>query len=137
MKTLASEISYDDLPPSVRDKLESGDWSTVSYFGPLGLLQNRMLGLVCSMRCPGEVILRAYDLARSLREAGIPVIGGFHSPMERECFEILSRGSQPIVICPARSLQSMRVPASWRVPLEQNRLLVISPFRERERRATA
>jgi predicted AAA+ superfamily ATPase len=46
-------------------------------------------------------VLRTFALA--LREAGIPVIGGFHAPMEKECLDLLLRGTQPVVICPARS----------------------------------
>jgi hypothetical protein len=54
-----------------------------------------------------------------LRGAGIPIIGGFHSPMEKECLDLLLRGQQPIVICPARSIQGMRIcgfpqPGDWR-----------------------
>lgn len=134
---MVSQVNCRDLPPGLSQKVQGLDWPTLSHIGDLDLLAGRMLGLFCSMRCPGEVILKAYDLARAFREAKIPVIGGFHSPMERECFEILGRGSQPIVICPARSLRSLRVPSGWRAPLEQKRLLVISPFPDRAIRATA
>lgn len=44
-----------------------------------------------------------------LRDAGVTVIGEFHSPMEKECLNILLRGSQPIIVCPARSLENMRI----------------------------
>ena len=64
-----------------------------------------LLGFFCATRCPGNVILRTYDLALPLREAGVPVIGGFHTPMEKECLEVLLRGQQPVVICPARSIE--------------------------------
>ena len=32
------------------------------------------------------------DLARALRDAGVVVVSGFHSPLERDCFEFLIRG---------------------------------------------
>jgi predicted Rossmann fold nucleotide-binding protein DprA/Smf involved in DNA uptake len=137
MKQTVTQIEHPDFPAALRKKLAGCVWPAVSYVGDLNLLQNRILGLLCSMRCPGEIILKTYDLARALRDAGIPVIGGYHSPMEQECFEILRRGTQPIVICPARSIQFMRVRESWRELLEQNRLLVISPFAGKARRATA
>ena len=105
--------------------------------GDLGRLDRPLLGFFCSARCPGDVILRTYDVALALREAGVPVIGGFHSPMERECLDLLLRGKQPIVMCPARSIQRMRIPTTWRPALEQKRLLIISPFEARHRRATA
>jgi predicted Rossmann fold nucleotide-binding protein DprA/Smf involved in DNA uptake len=82
------------------------------------------------------VILHLYDLARGLRDAGVAVIGGFHSPMEKECLELLMRGRQPIVICPARSIEGMRLPPNWRKPIEEGRLLVLSPFRKSQNRPT-
>jgi predicted Rossmann fold nucleotide-binding protein DprA/Smf involved in DNA uptake len=72
----------------------------------------------------------------ALREAGVPVIGGFHSPMEKECLDLLLRGRQPVVICPARSLLHMRIPSPWRQALEQKRLLIVSPFEARHCRVT-
>ena len=137
MKETVSPIERPDFPVVLRERLLRQDWSAVSCLGDLNLLNNRLLGLLCSTRCPGEIILRSYDLACAIRDAGITVIGGFHSPMEQECFEILARGSQPVVVCPARGLQAMRIPGAWRTPLKENRLLVISPFPERERRPTA
>jgi hypothetical protein len=58
------------------------------------LLNHRLLGFLCSRRCPGDLILRTYDLIRALRDAGVPVVGGFQSPMEKECLELLLRGSR-------------------------------------------
>jgi len=55
----------------------------VAALGNLDLLQCKALALVCSVKCPGALILQTYDFAQGLREAGVPVIGGFHSPMER------------------------------------------------------
>jgi predicted Rossmann fold nucleotide-binding protein DprA/Smf involved in DNA uptake len=97
----------------------------------------RLLGFFCSTRCPGEIILRTYDLAHTLRDAGVPVISGFHSPMEKDCLSLLLRGTQPIVICLARSLEKMRIPVEWKTPLSEGRLLLLSPFPENNRRPTA
>lgn len=109
----------------------------VSRRGNPDFLHRRPLALFCSARCPGNLILRTYDLARDLREQGVTVVGGFHSPMERECLTLLLRGEQPIVICPARSLERMRIPPEWRQPLEADRLLLLSPFPPTVRRITA
>jgi predicted Rossmann fold nucleotide-binding protein DprA/Smf involved in DNA uptake len=81
--------------------------------------------------------VHAHDLARALRDAGIQVIGGFHSPMEKECLELLLRGPQSVVICPAQGLERMRLPAARRAPLAEARLLVLSPFPARHQRPTA
>ena len=42
--------------------------------------------------------------------------------------EVFLRGTSPIVICPARSLEGMRIPVAWRPKIEKGQLLVISPF---------
>jgi predicted Rossmann fold nucleotide-binding protein DprA/Smf involved in DNA uptake len=105
--------------------------------GNLDLIRCRPLGLFCSIKCPGDVILRTYDLVRALRDAGIPMVGGFHSPMEKECLTLLLRGAQPVIVCPARSIEGMRLPAGWKEPLAENRMLVLSPFVNKHRRITA
>jgi hypothetical protein len=48
--------------------------------------------------------------------------------MERECLNILLKGKQPVIICPARSLEGTRVKTEFRKPLEEGRLLILSPF---------
>jgi len=105
--------------------------------GNLDLLQHRRLvAFFASVRCPGRFILQAHDLAQELLRAGVPTVGGFHSPVEREALAVLLRGQQPIVICPARTLARMRVPPELRPALEAGRLLLLSPFDAHERRAT-
>ena len=80
-------------------------------------------------------ILTTYDQAAKWRDTGRCVISGFHSPVEKECLRILLRGSQPIIICPARALPQ-RVPLEWRQPLADGRLLILSGFRAGEKRIT-
>jgi predicted Rossmann fold nucleotide-binding protein DprA/Smf involved in DNA uptake len=104
--------------------------------GNVAILDNRLLALFCSARCPGDLILRTYDLAGKLRESGTTVVGGFHSPMERECLDLLLRGTQPVIICPARGIDRMRLPRDWMTAIDQGRLLLLSPFSEAIRRPT-
>jgi len=101
------------------------------------ILQTKKLALFCSRKCPGNLILKAYDLARSLRDADTTVISGFHTPVEKECLRILLRGKQPLIICPARSIEGMRIPSKWKQPIAQGRLLLLSPFEKKHRRMTA
>ena len=58
------------------------------------------------------------------------------SPMERQCLEVLLARKIPLIICPARSLERMRVPAGWLGPIAEQRLMVISPFRGSTHRIT-
>jgi len=110
--------------------------STLDTLGNLDLLLYSLLAFFASVRCPGRLILQAHDLAQDLRRAGVPTIGGFHSPVEQEVLIVLLRGEQPIVVCPARSLIGMRIPREYRDPLEAGRLLLLSPFAEHDHRAT-
>ena len=109
----------------------------LSALGNLDLLQLPKTALFCSAKCPGSAILAAHDQAASWRDSGRCVISGFHSPIEKECFLILLRGTQPIIIYPAHSLENMRVPGAWKAPLAAGRLLILSPFSSTHRRVTA
>jgi len=99
--------------------------------GNINLLRLPLMALFCSRKCPGDAILKAYDLAQELREKEIPVIGGFHTPVEKDMLEILLRGKGPIVICPARGLEGMRMPKVWGQAVQQGRLLLVSMFDQR------
>ena len=65
------------------------------------------------------------------------VISGFHSPMERECLTILLRGAQPVIICPARSINNMRINKVYKKPLKDGQLLFLSPFDKNQQRISA
>jgi predicted Rossmann fold nucleotide-binding protein DprA/Smf involved in DNA uptake len=126
-----------DYPRRIADAMAEGMRPRITARGNLGILRRKTLALFCSVRCPGNVILRTYDLACALRDARVTVVGGFHSPMERECLALLLRGAQPAIVCLARGIEGMRLPGEWRAPLEQGRLLVLSPFDAAQRRVTA
>lgn len=109
--------------------------SSVAALGNLEALKRHKLALFCSVTCPSTLILQTHDLAELLMQGGITVISGFHSPLERECLSILLRGSQPVVVCPARSLTKMRIRTEFKEPLEAGRLLFLSPFAHHRHRS--
>lgn len=115
---------------------------TITAIGNLDLLHNKTLAVFSSSKCPGGVILKTYDLMKKIcagesQFAGMTVISGFHSPMEKECLNILLKGQQPVIICPARSLESMKIKPEYREPIENSRLLILSAFTEKEKRISA
>jgi predicted Rossmann fold nucleotide-binding protein DprA/Smf involved in DNA uptake len=116
-----------ELSIRLRDKAPSRLWA----IGALEILGAHKVGLFCSVRCPGDAILGAYDSDRKLRDDGVTVVSGFHSPVEKECLRILLRGKQPIIICLARAFGKIRLPSDWRRALESGRLLLLSPFEKR------
>ena len=109
---------------------------TFTVRGNADLLANRLIGFFCSESAPGDAILSTYDLALALRDADLTFIGGFQSPMEKEFLTFILRGTASVIICPARSIARMRLPTTWRTPLETGRLLLLSPFPDKLRRPT-
>lgn len=125
-----------DYPTSLRERLGEQAPRRLIVLGKPALLRQAKASLFCSVRCPGDKILAAYDAARKLRDDGATVVSGFHSPVEKECLRILLRGKQPIIVCLARSIEKIRLPADWRGPSEAGRLLILSQFEKRPKRPT-
>ena len=115
-------------PSSVGAQLGPDAPPALDALGNLGLLSRRKLAVLCSVKCPGSLILQSYDLMQRLRQTELAVVGGFQSPMEQEWLAVLLRGPEPVVICPARSIDGMRLPAEYRQPLREDRLLILSCF---------
>jgi predicted Rossmann fold nucleotide-binding protein DprA/Smf involved in DNA uptake len=134
-----SVISWDDprYPRSLKQRVGKRAPQQIQAIGAVDLLRQINVAFICSIKCPGDVILMAYDGTRALREAGISMIGGFHSPMEQECFDLLLRGKQPIIIALARALEGMKLSGGWRPAIEDHRLLVVSFCSSAVRRPTA
>ncbi|HPD60516.1 MAG TPA: DNA-processing protein DprA [Thermodesulfobacteriota bacterium] len=108
----------------------------ISALGDFNILNHQKLAIFCSAKCPGSLILQTYDLAEMLREEGVTVISGFHSPIERECLRLLLRGDQPIILCLARSIDRLRIRREYRKPLAEGKLLILSPLVENQPRPT-
>ena len=105
--------------------------------GPVHILDDDKTGFLCSSQCPGGVILKTFDAVTSMRDDGRTLIGGFHSPMEWECFGILLRGRQPVIWVPARSIVGMHLKPELQSAFAAGRLLILSPFEPKHRRITA
>jgi predicted Rossmann fold nucleotide-binding protein DprA/Smf involved in DNA uptake len=105
--------------------------------GDAALLAPKKLALICSQKCPGDVILKTYDFARLVRGSGVVIVSGFHSPIEKDCLPILLRGADPIIIVQAHRLSTSRLPFEWQKAIEANRLLLLSPFGQKDKRVTA
>ena len=123
-------------PASLAERMGGSAPPALQVIGPMALLTGHKTALFCSARTPGDAILRTHDTARRLRDQGITVISGFHSPIEKECLRILLRGKQPIILCPARAIAVMRIPAECRAAFNAGRLLFLSPFIESPKRVT-
>ena len=133
-----------NYPVQLKGYLKTDAPETIWARGNIALLTDReahlngdLWALFCSSRCPGQIILKSHELAQQFRESGIPTIGGYHSPVEKECLRVLLRGSQPIILCPARSIENMRLNPAWKGALAEGSLLILSAFDSKYRRSTA
>lgn len=81
-------------------------------------------------------MIKTYDAIRELRDAGVVVAGGFHSPMERECFDFLLRGRQSVVLCPASGQAHLPTDRVQVEAIEQSRLVVVVIFGQEAALAT-
>ncbi len=117
-----------------QNKLNNLGFDNISSIGDLAILNFKKTAFFCSSKCPGGKIIKTFDYVKEERDKGTVIISGFHSPIEMESLGILIRGKQPIIICPARGLESMRIPKEWRKLIDEDRLLLLSPFEAKHKR---
>ena len=137
MNTINLKKNDPNYPSALQQHMGKDAPDAITAIGNLDILRHNSTAFFCSTKCPGDLIVKTYDLAQILRDAGMTVISGFHSPMERECLTTLLRGTQPVIICPARSINNMRINKEYKKPLKDNRLLFLSPFEENQQRISA
>lgn len=105
---------------------------TFAVIGNVCLLDFRLTALLCSRKCPADKILEAYDQFKEWAANPVTtVISGFHSPIEKECLRLLLRGKANIIFCPAREIEHLLVFREWKIALEEDRMLILSPFKEK------
>jgi predicted Rossmann fold nucleotide-binding protein DprA/Smf involved in DNA uptake len=130
-------LRFEPSPARLFHRLGAAAPASLGQIGAAPPLPSPLIAFLCSKETPGSTILKALDQAAAWRDSGRCVISGFHSPLERECLDILLRGQQPIVMVLARSMPKLRLPPAQRKALEAGRLVVLSPFAASEARATA
>ena len=99
------------------------------------LLKLNKTAFLCSRKVPASVVLKCYDWAIAQRENGNCIISGFHSQLEKDVLHYLLKGNQPIIIALARGLKE-KIEPEFQKPLEQGRLLIITPFDKKVKRVT-
>ena len=107
----------------------------LKLFGNKRLIDKYKTAFLCSRKCHSDIILKSLDWAKGKKDKGECVISGFHSQIEKDVFNILLKGNQPIILVLARGMKK-RWPADIKEAIENNRLLIISPFDESVKRIT-
>ena len=98
-----------------------------SYKGNLDLLKTSKTAFLCSRQVPADIVLRCYDWAIEMRKTGQCVVGGFHSPLEKDVLHFLLKGKQPIIIVLARGMKKQLEPELLE-GIAEGRILIIAPF---------
>jgi len=104
-------------------------------WGNKEILKLNKTAFLCSQKCPAEIVLRSYDWAKEQRKQGNCIVCGNHSQIEKDVFEILLKGKQPLILALARSMKTRWEPEIEKAVIE-NRLLVVSPFEKETKRVT-
>lgn len=99
----------------------------MEYFGNKTLLDEYKVGFLCSRKVPASIVLKSYDWAKEQRKKKICVVIGNHSQIEKDVFQILLMGKQPLILVLARGMLK-RVDIIIKNEIDNNRLLVIAPF---------
>ncbi len=94
--------------------------------GDRNLLTRPSVGLLASVRVPPDLILPALDELATLGRAGVTIIGGFQTPLEKAILRGLVRRGDPAVVCLPTTLVGRRFPPAWGTAIEAGRLLVVS-----------
>lgn len=109
----------------------------ITYLGNLSLLNLPKTAFMASSTIPLEMVLRCYDWAVKMRDEGYCVISGFSSRLEKDVWDFLIEGHQPIILVLAREMYKC-IPAELQDLLDSNRLLIISTSSSpRQSKATA
>ena len=110
-------------PPSASDAAAVPERAPIAFF--------------CSQSCPGDIILKAQDWANARGPESATVIGGFHTPIERDVLRILLRGGAPVTLVLARALQGYRMSPAIKVAFAAGTAQLVSPFPPTLTRTTA
>lgn len=101
------------------------------------VLARAPIAFFCSKACPGDLILKAQDWANARGPESAPVIGGFHTPIERDALRILLRGTAPVTIVLARAAQGYRMSPALKAAVTAGTAQIVSPFPTTQTRTTA
>jgi predicted Rossmann fold nucleotide-binding protein DprA/Smf involved in DNA uptake len=97
---------------------------SITVLGNVDLLSESSVALFCSMKCPGSIILKTYDLAQKLTKEGFTIIGGFHSPVEREVLNVVLKSKTKGHLSGTGHIDEDST--AYRKLLDEARLLIVS-----------
>ena len=94
--------------------------------GEQTLVGRSLTAFFASRKCPGSAIRATMDWAVEQARKKTPLIGGFHSPLERSVLKIVLAAKSPVVIVLARGLDNARLPRPWHTALNDGHASVVT-----------
>jgi len=99
----------------------------LSFLGNKELWSLPKTAYLCSDKFSAGSVLKSYDWATEMKQQDRCVISGFHSKLEKDVFDILLRGTQPIILALATSIYE-KPPKKFHPHIDVGRLLIVSQF---------
>ena len=84
------------------------------------------VAFLASRRVAPQDVMRCYDWATDVRDKGQCIMSGFQSALEKDVLRFLLRSKAPIILVLARRLWR-KIPEELRAPINEGRLLLVSP----------
>ena len=69
----------------------------MEYFGNKDIIKLYKTAFFCSRKCPADIVLKSLDWAKRKKDKEECVISCFHSSIEEDVFDILLKGTQPLI----------------------------------------
>ena len=98
--------------------------------------QSRSVGVAASVDAPASIFETTAQLVHELADRGAVFVGGFHSPLERKCLDLLVAAERPAIVCLGRTLEALKVPVAWLALLRKGKLMLISACGPSQKRAS-
>jgi predicted Rossmann fold nucleotide-binding protein DprA/Smf involved in DNA uptake len=101
----------------------------VFYAGDLDIIKKYpVIGVLASGKAPGTVVWDSYHFFYALRDAGVTIAGGWHSPLEKGILDALIEGKVNVAFFAAKGLKGRGFHQKFKLLDKASRGLMISPF---------
>lgn len=95
--------------------------------GAPSILTRKLLGIISARRTDADLALKSSRLLEELTLVNeLAFVGGWHSPLEKEVFRILSARGAQLVFCVAKTLNKVAVSAELDRRVSQRQVLLLT-----------
>jgi len=107
----------------------------LTYYGNKDIMKHQKTAFLCSQTIPADIVMKSYERAVKQKVESNCIICGNHSQIEKDVFEILLKGNQPLILVLACAIYD-KFSENITKAIDDGRLLVISPFKSKSLRVS-